>query len=214
MIQLKQIDLIAIDCIKPEESVKALLYSSRAIEFGSIKLFSHYKPSNLPDHFEYIEVEKLTHDTINWFGLNKLPTYIHNEYMLSIQSDGFVINPHLWTDEFLQYDYLGAPWPLGLPWCEKNRVGNGGFVMKSKRFLDLETTLPHTTQHNDTYVTNTYYDYFINNGCKYAPVYTAAKFSLEHSIPEYDYDLSKTFGFHGKLHEEARNRIKELSKYD
>jgi hypothetical protein len=210
MIQLKQIDLISINCVDPEESVKALLYSSREIEFGSIKLFAHYKPVNFPDHFEYIEVEKLTHETINWFSLNTLPTYIHNDYMLSIHSDGFIINPHLWTNEFLKYDYIGAPWPLGLPWCERNRVGNGGFVLKSKKFLELERTLPHTNQHNDTYVTNVHYDYFVQNGCKYAPVYTAAKFSLEHSIPEFDYNLDNTFGFHGKLHTQSLDKIKLL----
>ena len=25
--------------------------------------------------------------------------------------DGHIVNPHLWTNEFLKYDYIGAPWP-------------------------------------------------------------------------------------------------------
>lgn len=210
MITLNNIDLISINCVNPEESVKALLYSSKQIQFGSIKLFAHYKPNNLPDHIEYIQTEKLTHDTINWFALNELPKFINNEYMLSIHDDGFVINPHLWTDEFLKYDYIGAPWPA-LDWCSKNRVGNGGFVLKSKKFMNIEQILPNTNLHNDVLVTNTYFDYFTYHGCKYAPVDVAAKFSLEHAIPECEYNLENTFGFHGKLHEQALNKIKLLN---
>lgn len=214
MIDLKRIDLVSVNCVDPEESVKALLYSSEQITFGSIKLLAHYKPSNLPDRIDFFQIEKQTHETMNWFHINALPKYINNEYMLSIHADGFVVNPHNWSDEFFQYDYIGAPWPIGLPWCKTNRVGNGGFVLKSKKFLDLEATLPYSNQHNDVHVTNNLYDYFTKNGCTYAPIYTAAKFSLEHEIPEYEYDLDKTFGFHGKLHQQAVDKIKLLNKYE
>lgn len=212
MKKLLNVDLISINCVNPEQSVKALLHSSKDIEFGSIKLFAHYKPDNLPDHITYIQTEKLTHQTINWFALSVLPEYIHNEYMLSIHDDGFVINPHLWTDEFLKYDYIGAPWPA-LDWCTKNRVGNGGFVLKSKKFMNLEQSIPQTTEHNDTLVTNTYHDFFKMYGCKYAPIEIAGKFSLEHDIPEVEYNLNNTFGFHGKLSDQALERIKLLEQY-
>lgn len=214
MKKLLNIDLISINCVNPEQSVKALLYSSSQIEFGSIKLFAHYKPDNLPDKIEFIQTEKLTHDSINTFALKILPKYINNEYMLSVQDDGFIINPHLWDDIFLDYDYIGAPWPVGLEWCSRNRVGNGGFVLKSKRFMNLEETIPYTNAHNDVLVTNTYYDYFTYHGCKYAPVDVAVKFSLEHAVPECEYNLNNTFGFHGKLHEAARIKIAELEQYE
>ena len=211
---LSKIDLISVNCVNPEESVRALLYSSEQILFGSIKILAHYKPTNLPDHIEYIEIEKQTHNTMNWFHLNTLPKHIQNEYMLSIHEDGFVINPHNWDDGFLNYDYIGAPWPDGLDWCKRNRVGNGGFVLKSKKFLNLEENIPYTNAHNDVLVTNTYFEYFKQNGCKYAPIEVASRFSLEHAIPECKYDLHNTFGFHGKLHEQAINKIKLLNKYE
>lgn len=214
MKNLSNIDLISVNCVNPERSVKALLYSSKDIEFGSLKLFAHYRPENLPDNITFIEIEKQTHETMNWFHLNKLPNYIDNDYMLSIHDDGFIINPHLWDDTFLEYDYIGAPWPTGYEWCSRNRVGNGGFVLKSKKFLNLELTIPFTTQNNDVAVTNTYYDYFTHYGCKYAPVEVAARFSLEHAIPECEYNLNNTFGFHGKLHEAACIKIAELEQYE
>ena len=210
MISLNNIDLISVNCVDPENSVRALLHSSKDIKFGALKLFAHYKPSNITDNIEFIEIPKQTHHTMNWFHLNELPKHINNEFMLSIHADGFVINADKWIPEFLEYDYIGAPWP-DLAWCNKNRVGNGGFVLKSKKFMNIEQTLPNSDAHNDVLVTNTYFDYFTYHGCKYAPVEIAMKFSLEHAIPECEYNLENTFGFHGKLHEQALNKIKLLN---
>ena len=214
MKELLNIDLVAVDCVEPEMSVRALLHSSKNIKFGSIKLIAHYKPKNLPNHIEFYEIEKLNHDGMSWFHIHYLPTYINNEYMLSIQSDGFVLNADNWKDEFLNYDYIGAPWQDNLDWCRINRVGNGGFVLKSKKFLNLEESLPFTQNHNDVYVTNTMYDFFIYAGCKYAPIETAAKFSLEMKIKECEFDLTKTFGYHGKCYPETKKLQDILSQYE
>ena len=89
---------------------------------------------------------------------------------------------------FLKYDYIGAPWP-NFDWCKTNRVGNGGFVLKSKKFYKLEQKITQINGHNDVVVTNTYYNHFINNECKYAPLDVACKFSLEIPIPECEYNL-------------------------
>lgn len=213
MIDLSNIELVSVNCVDPEESIKALLYSSEKIKFGSIKLFSHYRPVNITDKIKYIEIEKQTHDSMSWFHINKLPNYCEKDYLLSIHPDGFVLNPDNWTNDFLNYDYIGAPWP-DLPWCKKNRVGNGGFVLYSKKFLNYCLSIPQTIKHNDVVITNEYYDFFIYSGCKYAPIEVACKFSLENIIPECEFDLTKTFGFHGKLHEQSIKCIELLKKYD
>jgi hypothetical protein len=214
MKELLNIDLVAVDCVKPEMSVKALIHSSKYIKFGSVKLLAHYQPQNLPDHIEFYQIQKQTHDTMSWFHTNTLPKYINNEYMLSIQSDGFILNPHNWLDEFLNYDYIGAPWPVGLEWCKRNRVGNGGFVLKSKKFLNLEESLPYSVNHNDVYVTNTYYDFFTYAGCKYAPIELACKFSLEMEVPECEFDLTKVFGYHGKCYSKTQELQNILNQYE
>ena len=60
-----------------------------------------------------------------------LPNIIKTEFMLGIHDDGFVINPNLWTDQFLKYDYIGAPWSHTIPYYgQKYRVGNGGFSLR------------------------------------------------------------------------------------
>ena len=213
MIYLDNIELISINCVRPELSVNALKYSSRNIKFKKIKLFADIKPKNLTDDIEFIKIPKLTHDTINQFAIKELPNYLSEDYMLSIHDDGFVINPHLYNPIFLEYDYIGAPWPE-FPWCKTNRVGNGGFVLKSKKFYMLEQTLNVTNiGHNDVLVTNIYYDYFTSNGCKYAPLDIAYKFSIELPIPEYIYDLTNSFGFHGLHTEDARNYVNMIKHY-
>ena len=72
--------------------------------------------------------------------------------MLVIQDDGHIVNPSLWDEEFLKYDYIGLPWPFEDSWIEKqlkeqrpiirkvypkNRVGNGGFSLRSRKFLEF-----------------------------------------------------------------------------
>ncbi len=80
------------------------------------------------------------------FMLQDLYKFVDTKFCLVIQSDGFVINPNLWTNQFLEYDYIGAPWPNEISVYNasinkidlaKNRVGNGGFSLRSKRLLEV-----------------------------------------------------------------------------
>ncbi len=197
-LQLKNISILSYNCFNPIQSVKALLYSSLHIDFGEMILVSDVLPKNLPSKIKYIQVEKTTAEESYNFPYSILPSIIKTDYMLSIHDDGFVINPHLWSDSFLEYDYIGAPWK-NHQWCSRNRVGNGGFVLKSNKFIQLTKKLIHNVGlHDDWEMTNHYYDYYVSNGCRYAPVEVAMKFSLESKISECEYDLNNCFGFHGR----------------
>lgn len=213
MIILNDVTLLQLNCKDPDIGVKALKYSAREIQFAKIVLISHERPHNLPDDIEFHKIDKLSWDTVNKFNLEELHKYVETSHYLSIHADGFVINPHLWTDEFLEYDYIGAPWPE-VPWSSINRVGNGGFRLESKRFLNLRRNLTWNGQNEDVMVTNTYRRYFEKNGCKYPSVELAAKFSLEMKIPEVTYDLSNCFGFHGNHTEESRQYVEMVKTYD
>lgn len=214
MIDLKNITLLNLNCYDPDIGVKALNYSSLEINFGKHKLISDVKPTNITDNIEFCEIKKLDRNTINDFYFSSLNNYVDTEFMLSIHTDGFVIHPEKWTDKFFEYDYIGAPWPP-LPWCPRNRVGNGGFVLISKKFLSLLPSIKRIgNRHNDGLVTNYYYDFFNSHGCKYAPLELAARFSLELPIPEVDYDLNNCFGFHGLHTEESRKYVNELKIWE
>ena len=41
----------------------------------------------------------------------KIGEYIESDFALVVQDDGHIVNPNNWSDEFLAYDYIGAPCP-------------------------------------------------------------------------------------------------------
>ena len=131
--------------------------------------------------------------------------------------DGFVINPDKWSDEFYDYDYIGAPWEKVDhsyldPWGKPHRVGNGGFSFRSKKLLDIpkRAHIQFDVNWGDFYkhfgYGNTAEDgnICVHNrhiyeqlGCKFAPVEVAAKFSHEKQLPETQ--GITPFGFHYHL---------------
>jgi hypothetical protein len=62
------------------------------------------------------------------------------------------------------------------------------------------------------FLTNKHYNYFIENGCTYAPVEIAMAFSLEFPINECDHNLDNTFGFHGKTYSDKHKYYCEMIK--
>lgn len=195
MIDLPNVTLMCLNGVNPTLGAKALVYSMKHINFSRSILFSHQPPENLADELfekiEFIPIKKLNHRETSWFMLSQIQQHIKTDFCLSIHDDGFVTNPHLWKDNFLDYDYIGAPWVSG-------HVGNGGFALRSKLFMDLTQTLPWNGEHDDWHACVTHRDYFISKGCKFAPLELALQFSLESFIPGHNYDLDECFGFHGR----------------
>jgi len=191
---LDNITILCVDGVNPEIGLKALKFSMKHIQFGKAKLLSHIKPDNIPDSIEFTEIEKLSHETYSPFMLHQLHKYVDTDYCLTIHDDGFVINPHLWTDEFLKYDYIGAPWKN---YGQINRVGNGGFSLRSRKLINLCQYM-ESRGHEDGTICLRYKAALEQHGCRFAPVELAMKFSLESRIPECEFDLNNCFGFHGR----------------
>lgn len=101
-----------------------------------------------------------------------------------------------WTDEFLKYDYIGAPWV----WARGTRhtVGNGGFVLLSKRMAD------HVHANRNTFRIKTDVDYSQVRriqlereiGAKWAPQELAYQFSYEHGFERHRSESKPSFGYH------------------
>ncbi len=197
MINLENITMVSIDGVDPTYPLKALIYSSRMINFKSIKLFSFIEPENIPINIEFIKIKKFSYPDYNIFIIKNLFDFIDTDYALIIQDDGFVLNSDLWNDIFLNYDYIGSPW-RDIPHYNGIRVGNGGFSLRSKKFLDISKRFcPAHGFNEDHLVCISHRNIFLRNNIKYAPVEIAMKFSLEFPINECEFDLKKTFGFHG-----------------
>jgi hypothetical protein len=197
--------------VSVDYSVKALLKSSEKINFADIKLISHEHPTNLNDKIKFCYIDKINSlDDYSYKMIYELDKYVDTDYALVIQSDGYVINPNSWRDDFLNYDYIGAPFPLpkdDFSYRDSNnnifRVGNGGFSLRSKKLIELPNKLKlewksfHGYYNEDGFICGMYKNIYENNGMKFAPLDIAKYFSHEIEIPEIK-DINP-FGFHGKF---------------
>lgn len=167
-----------------------------------------------PAPWKIIEVETRVAKSSNqnecW--IKELPEAVKCEHVISVQWDGYIVNPEKWTDEFLEYDWIGAPWRLeNLP--NKNwRVGCGGFCLFSKRLSDIWSHFIEPHEAHDWSLGALYRDKFEAVGMKYAPIEVAAKFSKEMDLDDMEIPEGSTFGFHSfNYNQGERNAYKRLA---
>lgn len=206
-IALSNITLVAMATRNVEATLQALVYSCRGIEFGSVKLLSHYSPYGLGKNIEFVRIKKIKDiDEWSYKIVYELNQYVDTDYALLVHADGFVVNPSTWRAEFLDYDYIGAPWPLPTDdFSYRDAVGNivrvGNSVsLRSKRLLELpqKLNLPWEADHGfyneDGFLCVKNKLLLEAHGLKFAPLDVAKYFSHETMIPEVR-DI-KPFAFH------------------
>jgi len=203
MIKLSNVTLVSVSSVKIQETINALQKSMEGIEFYEALFISHEKPNNLPDNITFIYCPKINNiDEYSKFMLFDLANFIKSDFALVVQYDGYVLRPHKWIDEFLNYDYIGAPWPKNVHFNgDLNiRVGNGGFTLRSKKLMNClnDLNLPFTDNgtgfYNEDGVLCNYYRRELENyGVKFATPEIAAMFSHETNCDE---DVDEPFGFH------------------
>jgi hypothetical protein len=129
--------------------------------------------------------------------LRLLPEIVDEEKFFIIQWDGMPVAPQRWDEEFLAYDYIGAPW-LNWRGSGEARVGNGGFSLRSRRLLDAIRSLgicvdPADPNHTpeDVLICDVYRHRLEQQELRFAPVEVAQRFSYESGS-----DPASAFGFH------------------
>lgn len=179
-LHLPSVTLVCVDGSEYSDQAKKIFDNvSKVIQFGD-HFFSD-EPKSLTDYNDYL--------------INKLHKYIKTSHCLVIQADGYPINLKAWTDDFLNYDYIGAPW-YTQPWPLNKTVGNGGFSLRSKKFLVESSKLNYdktVDPPEDVYLCRVKNDILKANGVVFAPHHVAYKFSVE------DMFYKEQFGFHGKV---------------
>ncbi len=142
--------------------------------------------------------------------LKELYPHVATSHVLVVQWDGYVVHPEAWTDEFLDCDYLGAPWPDGNGGYS---VGNGGFSLRSRRLLEAlqddrfqrpdRSRGRHDLRHHRARLESDF-------GIRFGDVDLARRFSFEmRAIAGVT-----TFGFHGVFnlfHVESQHEIAALA---
>ena len=124
----------------------------------------------------------------------ELARWFDTDFVMVCQLDGWMTNPEVWTNDYFNYDYIGAPWPY---WLNRNRVGNGGFSLRSKKLHVFLETQRWEWLPDDVFISNACGRVIVENGMKFAPLEVAAKFSYESPIKEEHLIPKQTLGFHG-----------------
>ena len=182
-----------------ERSKKLLEYMVSIIDFHKIIFIAPVDPQ--VEGVTYIHTEPTTYHYYNRWCVRDLTNYIDTDYCLLFQDDGFPLNPELWEDEFLNYDYVGAPLPLDtiILHNPEERIGGGGFTLRSKKLLDLMTTWTdyEGTENEDTYICHVRRNELVRKGLKICPHTIARRFVIQNAIDE-NHTIYNTFGFHGR----------------
>lgn len=190
----KTITMVIIDTENKILANHALNLSSR--HFQTNRVVALTDSSDAFEGFEKILINKIQSlEDYNDIVINFLPQIIETDYVLIIQFDGFIINPNLFSQLYLNFDYIGASWPQ----FSSSTVGNGGFSLRSLKLLKAAKEISHLRKCNmaeDEFICRYIrpileYDY----GIKFAPPEFADFFSREHKNID-----NPTFGFHGFHH--------------
>jgi hypothetical protein len=219
-IKLPNVTLISVSGIKIEDALFALAKSSSEIQFAAVKLIGVEKPPVLPEGISFEVAHENLLDSIDAYShyvLYDLWRHVDTEFCLVVQGDGYVLHPTSWSADFLKYDYIGAPWFLSQnayidPFGNHQRVGNGGFSLRSRKLLTTpkRIDIPWDVNSDDFYrhmnaglfsedgnicVHNRHL--FESDGCVFAPIETASSFSIENRLSEHR--GKQPFGFHKHL---------------
>ncbi len=206
--QLKSVTLLGVDCVNIDRLILAADICQNEFEFADVKLLSSL-PSADP---RVVPIKKIpSTKAYSKFAIAELDSYVDTPHVLVIQYDGFILNPSAWSDEYLKYDYIGAPW-LVQDWSVRDFgfppgllrslvVGNGGFSLRSKKFTALSAELVKLRSfkqyHPEDVVLCVHNRQLLESrGIQFAPVPLARQFSFEAESKDNDI-WDNQFGFHG-----------------
>lgn len=191
-LQLPNVTLICLTGLdyKSADHFVALQLSMKEIEFGAVNFI------------QLAEVKDI--ESWNKAMIYELPKYVHTTHAMVIHHDGYVINPEKWNPEWLELDFIGAPFPLPQDDFsyrdeegELQRVGNS-VSLRSKKLLDRVAKFPwqsfHGYSNEDGFISVNHRKELEREGFKFGTLDQAIHFSKEHEIPE-NVGL-KTFAFH------------------
>lgn len=198
-LSLPQVTAVIVDCVAYKPARRVLQHCINLCEFADAKFLTHFEEANDP---YLVAIDKITSkQDYSHFMVKKLADYIASDFVLVVQTDGFIMNVDKWNPLFLSYDYVGAPWhPSQIqPNMNKNhRVGNGGFSLRSRKLQDFLRDDPNIqiTHPEDVIICQTYRPYLEDKGFTFAPVELAQTFACENYLWNNAFGQHQYFSLH------------------
>lgn len=198
MIELKDVSLVAVATKEVEETVQAIEYSLKGMSFERVQLLAHFNPKKDSIDYEFTQINPFS-NVGEWgkFVVYELYKHITTKHIILIHADGFIVNPESWDNEFLKYDYIGAPWliPKDDFSCRDfygNIIRHGNSVsLRSYDILELPSKLNLQWEaveeyfHEDGFLCAVKRHILVKHGIEFAPFDLACKFSHEKMLPEF-----------------------------
>ncbi|SMC30089.1 DUF5672 family protein [Polynucleobacter kasalickyi] len=190
MIDLQQVTLFCVDTRYPDLSIWAMQRClSQATFKDAILVTDPKRVTHCPPGIAIIEAPPIR--SIEEYSLylqSNLSSHISGTHMLVMQWDSFIVDPNLWDSRFLEYDYIGAPWPHH----PETPVGNGGFSLRSKKLFEVIQNPQFKKSHPEDQSISIFNRSFLdkNTTIRFAPIELASQFAFERSGYH-------AFGFHG-----------------
>ena len=163
-----------------------------------IYVLTDRKEEHLDPKVVFVQVASTICKNYNSLMLGDINEYIDDKFshFLVFQWDGFPCRYELWEDEFLNYDYIGAPWPVAGSTTD-HIVGNGGFSLRSRRLYSILNSIDIKKDYvdgtaEDAYLCINKRDVLEASGVRFPPIDLAARFSRESQFL-----VNPCFGFHG-----------------
>jgi len=202
-IVLPQVTLLIYNPEKdPDLSAKVINHVCSGIDFGAIRHLTGARPT-IRHPGEFIQVPPANVNQGQRFQALELNKYFSTPFMMHIEVDGFPVNFDLWDPDFLEYDYIGAPWQKRGLETGANRVGNGGCSLQSKKFRNFVDAHAHLYREgtlSDVFFCQELYPQAVSDGIHFPPLDVALRFSMENRIPEFPrWKPSESFAFHGRF---------------
>ena len=182
--------------------------TNKMVSFGDVLILTASGAEKQYDNIRVVNIRNLDYIQYGKFVFNEAHHYTNKQHIMLFQDDGFLTHTEFWDDDFLSYDYIGAPWSHSFPWSRPGyEVGNGGFSLRSRRLYDECSKLRFVEGMNeDGLISIAYKDHLISRGIKFASVDVARKFSFEYPFDEF-HQINKTLGFHGKHNIEYGTKV-------
>jgi len=162
--------------------------------------------------------------------LIQVKKYMTDDFCLNFQHDSTVIDSDRWDNDFLNYDYIGAPWPMHIIQSSDmvagripteqipTQVGNGGFSLRSRKFVEESVDLPVHHKNEDLNICIFNHKHLVDKGIKFPNIDLAYKFSKERPLHQgFDPSLLFTydsFGFHGEFNTAGMKFISDYNLGD
>ena len=191
-LELPTVTLCAASSVNVPATLAALRSCLNQADFAECLLFTDAAELAADPAIRLVPIARLnSSQDYSRFILRELVDHIRTDYCLIVQWDGFILDAGQWRADFLEFDYIGAPWPQ---FSDGHDVGNGGFSLRSRKLLEACRDPSFREEHpEDIAVCRTNRDFLESrHGIRFADRSTAGHFSVERSAP-----ASPTFGFHG-----------------